>query len=98
MEALKTFQFQRFVQKQSWLFALALLIIALGLNRSVQDNLFEMRVLNSNLRLFLPLIFVAVAQTIVVIGGGVDLSLGAIVSMVNTILVTTILADATPAE
>jgi ribose transport system permease protein len=98
MEALRTLPLRRFAQRQSWLFALFLFFLALLLNRAVQDNLFEGRVFNSNLRLFLPLIFVAVAQTIVVIGGGVDLSLGAIVSMVNTILVTTILADATTGQ
>jgi len=69
-----------------------------GVNFSFQPNLFELRVLNSNLRNFLPLIVLAVGQTIVIIGGGIDLSVGAIVSMANAILVTLILPDAGPGE
>ncbi len=44
--------------------------------------------LSGNFRTFLPLMILAVGQTFVVIGGGIDLSVGAIVSMTAAILVT----------
>lgn len=89
---------RRIVRRHSYLLALLLLVIAVGVNFSFQPNLFELRVLNSNLRNFLALIILAVGQTIVIIGGGIDLSVGAIVSMANAILVTLILPDAGPGE
>jgi ribose transport system permease protein len=46
--------------------------------------------LNSSMRLFLPLILVAVGQTVVILAGGIDISVGAIVSIVNAILATQI--------
>jgi ribose transport system permease protein len=80
--------FGRFVRRNPFLFALLLLLVAVAVNRFVQPNLFEERVLNSNLRSFLPLILLAVGQTIVVIGGGIDLSVGAIVSMALAVMVS----------
>lgn len=82
--------------KNPWLSALALFLIALGINFFLQRNLFELRVLNSNLRIFLPAMLLAAGQAIVVIGGGIDLSVGAMVSMINALLVTLILPDSTP--
>jgi len=84
---------QSLIRTHSYLFALLLLIIAIIINWLLQSNLFQLRVLNGNLRVFLPLILVAAGQTIVIIGGGIDLSVGAIVSMVNAVLVTVIAAD-----
>jgi ribose transport system permease protein len=82
--------------RHPYLFALLLLIIALAVNRHFQPNLLELNVLDRNLRNFLPLIIVAAGQAIVIIGGGIDLSVGAIVTMVNAILVTVITGDSTP--
>jgi ribose transport system permease protein len=79
---------RRFARQYPFLLALALLIIGLIINRIVQDNLFEPRVINRNFQAFVPLILLAVGQTIVVIGGGIDLSVGAIVSMALAIMVT----------
>lgn len=89
---------RRIALRHSYLLALLLLLIAVGINFYLQPNLFELRVLNSNLRNFLPLIILTVGQTIVIIGGGIDLSVGAIVSMANAILVTLILPESGPTE
>lgn len=89
---------RRSLSQYPFLFALLLLVIALAINYALQDNLFELRTLNRNLRGFLPAIILAVGQTIVIIGGGVDLSVGAIVSMVNAILVTLITAESSPEQ
>ena len=70
------------------LFAFILLAIAIIVNFIVQPNLFEGDTLNSNMRVFLPIILLSVGQAVVILGGGIDISVGAIVSIVNTILAT----------
>lgn len=88
----------RILRTNTYLFALLILAIAVQQNYVRQDNLFELRVMNGNLRSFLPLMILVVGQTIVIIGGGIDLSVGAIVSLTNAILVTLILPEATTLE
>lgn len=88
----------RFLLRHSYLFALLLLVVVVAINYYLQPNLFQLRVLNGNLRVFLPLMIVAAGQAIVIVGGGIDLSVGAIVTMVNAILVTLITGDSTSAE
>ena len=77
-----------------FLFAFILLVVAVLVNFALQPNLLEIRVLNGNMRNFLPLMIVAVGQTIVIIGGGIDLSVGAMVSLVTAVLVTQMTPDA----
>ena len=89
---------QKISLRHPYLFALLLLVAALGVNFYLQPNLFEQRVLSGNLRIFLPSMILAAGQAIVIIGGGIDISVGTIVSMVNAILVTFIVRDSTPAE
>lgn len=84
--------------RHPYLFALVLLIIAVGVNYYLQSNLFESRVLNSNLRTFLPLIILAAGQTIVIIVGGIDLSVGAMVSLAAAVLVTNMTPEASPTQ
>lgn len=76
--------------RHPYLFALLLMLVALGANLYSQPNLFNQRVLSGNMRIFLPTMFLAAGQAIVIIAGGIDLSVGAMVSMVNAILVTLI--------
>jgi len=77
-------------------FSLILLIIALIINAIVQPNLLSLDTFNSNLRVFLPLIFLAVGQTFVMIGGGIDISVGGIVSIINVILATQVGCNGNP--
>ncbi|MFO7681872.1 MAG: ABC transporter permease [Chloroflexota bacterium] len=77
-----------------FLFALILMAAAALLNFALQPNLLETRVLNGNMRSFLPLMILAVGQTVVIIGGGIDLSVGAMVSLVTAVLVTQMSPDA----
>ncbi len=78
---------RRLALRHPYLFALLLLVVAVGINFALQPNLFELRVLNGNLRLFLPLMILAAGQAIVIIGGGIDLSLGTIVSLINAVVI-----------
>jgi ribose transport system permease protein len=64
----------------------------------VQPNMFARETLNSNMRVFLPLILLAVGQAIVILGGGIDISVGGIVSIVNTILATRVGLQGSPED
>lgn len=79
-----------------FLSTLLIFLVVLAINFYLQPNLFEARILNSNLRIFLPAMLLATGQAIVVIGGGIDLSVGAMVSMINAIIVTIILPESSP--
>jgi ribose transport system permease protein len=78
------------LRSQPYLLALLLLAIAAAVNYALQPNFFRPAVLSGNLRTFLPLMLLAAGQAIVIIGGGVDLSVGAIVSLANVVMVQAI--------
>lgn len=80
--------------RHPYLFALALMAVAAVTNLILQPNLLELRVLNGNLRTFLPLMIVTVGQAVVIMGSGIDLSVGAMVSLVTAVLVTQMSLDA----
>src|SRR5687767_12572458 len=77
-------------------FALILLILSIVINLILQPNMFSRETLNSNMRVFLPIILMAVGQAIVILGGGIDISVGGIVSIVNTVLATRVGLDGSP--
>ncbi len=85
----------RFLTRSSYLFTLVLLAILVAVNAGLQPNFFSPRALNGNFRVFLPLMILAVGQAVVIIGGGIDLSLGTVVSLVNAVLVTQVMPDST---
>lgn len=90
---------RRFVARNTYSFALLLLVIVFAINAfALQQNPLELRVLNGNLRVFFPLMVLAAGQAIVVIGGGIDLSVGAMVSMCNAIAVTWITPNSQSGE
>ncbi len=85
-----------FAARRSYLFTLLLLIVAVAVNFVFQPGLLASDTLNSNMRVFLPSILVTAGQAAVVLAGGIDISNGPIVSIVNTILVTQLGAQASP--
>lgn len=91
-------QLQKVTLRQPYLLALGLLVIALAINLYLQPNLLEQRVLSGNLRIFLPLMILTAGQALVIIGGGIDLSVGTMVSMVNALLVTWITRESATSE
>ena len=82
--------------RQPALFALILLVLSIVINLVLQPNMFARETLNSNMRVFLPIILMAVGQAIVILGGGIDISVGSIVSIVNTVLATRVGLDGSP--
>jgi ribose transport system permease protein len=84
--------------RQPALFALILLILSIAINFVLQPNMFARETLNSNMRVFLPIILMAIGQAIVILGGGIDISVGGIVSIVNTVLATRVGLNGSPEE
>lgn len=66
--------------------ALAMLAVAVGLNAWLQPSFFSRASLESNIATFAPTILACVAQAVIVLGGELDLSLGAGVSLINCVL------------
>lgn len=84
--------------RQPALFALFLLVLSVAINLIVQPNMFVRETLNSNMRVFLPIILMAVGQAIVILGGGIDISVGAIASIVNAVLAVRVGLDGSPQD
>ena len=85
---MKRFTWSSLMARYPALFALILFVIAILVNFILQPNMFAENTLNSNMRVFLPIILLTAGQAIVILGGGIDISVGGIVSIVNTILAT----------
>jgi ribose transport system permease protein len=81
-------RWQTFTLRNPYLFSFLLLVIITLVNLFFQPNIFQRDTLNSNMRVFLPLIILAAGQAVVILGGGIDISVGSIVSIVNVILAT----------
>ncbi len=95
---MKNIRWSSLTFRRTFLFVLALLVVTVVVNLIFQPNLFDLGTLNSNMRVFLPSIFLAAGQAVVVLVGGIDISVGSIVSIVNTILVTQLGANASPEQ
>jgi ribose transport system permease protein len=73
--------------------AVIILVAVIILNAILQKNFFAVDVLNINLLTFTPLILISIGQAIIILGGGLDLSVGQQVSLINVILAV-MMADA----
>ena len=91
-------QLRQWISRSPAFFSLILLVTAVVINAILQPNLLTLDTLNNNMRVFLPMIFLAVGQTFVMIGGGIDISVGGIVSIINVILATRVGLDGTPEQ
>ncbi len=93
---MKRSTWNQLMARYPFLFALILLILALIVNYILQPNLFSGEALNNNMRVFLPLLLLSIGQAVVIIGGGIDISVGGIISIVNTVLATQVGLNGTP--
>ena len=79
-----------YTRKNTYVLALVIFIITTAAYLTLQPNAFEegvlSRLLTSNFRTWLPVTLLAIGQTFVMLGGGLDLSSGALVSLSNVIL------------
>ena len=89
-------QVRKFFTKKTFVFSIVLFILVILVNFALQyANLgpvkFEKRfmfLLDNNIRGFIPLILLAIAQAIVLINGSIDLSIGNLMGVVAAFLVT----------
>lgn len=93
---MKQSRWDMLVGRQPAVFAIILLVLSVIVNLFFQPNMFSRDILNSNLRVFLPLILLAVGQAVVILGGGIDISVGGIASIVNTVLATRVGLEGDP--
>ncbi|WP_448334410.1 ABC transporter permease [Bellilinea sp.] len=93
---MKRFSWDEMMNRYPAFFAILLLVVALIINFILQPNMFARDTLNSNMRVFLPMILLAAGQAVVILGGGIDISVGGIVSIVNTILATQVGLNGSP--
>ncbi|MEA3326723.1 MAG: ABC transporter permease [Chloroflexota bacterium] len=106
MVKLKKFNFSKWWKKlnvkYSISLSLLLLIVTTILYTVLQANIFRPgtlnRLLTSNFRTWLPVILVTIGQAIVLLGGGLDLSNGSIVSVGNVILALTVVSSNEPGK
>lgn len=77
------------LRSRPYLLSFLLLGVCLLLVGWLQPRYFRPANLVNNLRTFLPLMFLAAAQTLVVIAGGIDLSLGALLTLCSVVMVQT---------
>ena len=83
-----------FNRKNTYVLSLLIFLVTTAAYLVLQPNAFDegvlTRLLTSNFRTWLPVIMLAIGQTIVMLGGGLDLSSGALVSLCNVILAISI--------
>lgn len=79
--------FKRLVERFPFVPALLILVALLALNGYFSPNSLSFRALTGLVSTYLALMMLAVAQTYVVYAGDIDLSAGAIVSLVNVVIV-----------
>jgi ribose transport system permease protein len=63
-----------------------ILVTVILLNALLQKNFFAINVIQVNLLTFTPLILISIGQAIIILSGGIDLSVGTQVSLINVIL------------
>lgn len=73
-----------------YLLTVLVFVLLCAINGILQPSFFRFDVAASNLSAFLPVMLIAVGQTYVILGADIDLSAGAIVSLVNVITATII--------
>jgi len=78
------------IMKNSLFLPVILFLVMILINSVMQPNLFKASVIRSNILTFSPLILVAMGQSIIMIAGNLDLSVGFGVSLLNCFLAMTL--------
>ena len=90
--------FQHLSLRHPYLLALVLFILAILVNLYFQTSLFEAGTINNNMRVFLPLVLLVAGEAVVILTGGIDISVGSIVSIVSALLATRVGIDGSPVK
>jgi ribose transport system permease protein len=95
---MKLSRFQFLSLRHPYLLTLVIFLFALLVNLYFQKSILQLDTINNNLRVFLPLILLAAGQSIVILTGGIDISVGAIVSIVSALLATRVGLEGTTSQ
>jgi ribose transport system permease protein len=87
MGAVRHHGLRRAIERFPFVPALIILVLLLALNGIFEPNSLSYRALAGLISTYLALMLLAVAQTYVVFAGDIDLSVGAIVSLVNVVMI-----------
>lgn len=87
---LRRLRLRRSHYRYPYLLAAAIFVVLAAVNAVLEPTFFTVGVATSNLSTFLPLTLVAIGQTYVILASDIDLSNGAIVSLVNVVTVVVI--------
>jgi ribose transport system permease protein len=85
---------KRFVSKPDFS-RLLILAVMLAITAVLQQNFFEIKAIVRNVNAFTPLILLTMGQAVVIISGGLDLSVGTALSLLTCVL-TTVMKKADP--
>src|SRR4051812_34300664 len=89
------FLFRRILTRHFRVFvAFSVMLILLTINAALNPRFFTLPVLTSTSNQAMTLVFAGMAQTSVVITGGIDLSVGPIISLTNSVASTLFTASA----
>lgn len=77
--------FEKYSKKSSFSTSIVLVLMII-LNVALQPGFFTADVLKSNISTFAPLILVSMAQALIIFVGGIDLSVGATIALLNVIM------------
>ena len=79
---------------KTFVFPLVLMVVVVFITFLLQPQMFyKVKQLNSNIRTMIPLMFLAVAQALVIINGSIDLSIGPLMSLSAAVMVTNLQTD-----
>ena len=87
---LRRLRLRRSHYRYPYLLAAVIFVVLAAVNAVLEPTFFTAGVATSNLNTFLPLMLVAIGQTYVILASDIDLSNGAIVSLVNVVTVVVI--------
>ncbi|MCZ7552193.1 MAG: ABC transporter permease [Anaerolineae bacterium UTCFX2] len=74
--------------RHPYLLSAIIFFVVLVVNFYLQESILEGNTINNNMRVFLPLVLLTAGQAVVILTGGIDISVGSIVSIVSALLAT----------
>jgi ribose transport system permease protein len=82
------------LKRSSAFSSILVFLLLLIVNAALQPRFFTLPVVKSNIMTFTPLILLAIAQAIIVVSGGIDLSIGTGVTLIN-VTIASLMQDGT---
>lgn len=85
---MKLSRIQHLSLRHPYFLSAVIFIVALLVNFYFQESILEGNTINNNMRVFLPLVLLTAGEAVVILTGGIDISVGSIVSIISALLAT----------